>query len=77
MEKICHVKSEMHIRPPSGVVTQDVRKMNLEFRVYSSFRKRAMGDITYIDCAAVMGMKNFTGEWTRSMAGPKHRVTNM
>ena len=45
MEKICHVKSEMHIRHPSRAVMQEVRKMNLEFRVYSSFRKRPMGDI--------------------------------
>lgn len=45
LEKACHVKSEMHIRHPSGTVMQVARKMNLEFRVDVSFRNRPMGDI--------------------------------
>ena len=47
MEKACHVKSEMHIRHPSGAVMQVARIMNLEFRVDVdvSFRNRPMGDI--------------------------------
>lgn len=47
LEKACHVKSEMHIRHPSGTVMQVARKMNLEFRVNVdvSFRNRPMGNI--------------------------------
>ena len=47
VEKACHVKSEMHIRHPSGTVMQIARIMNLEFRadVDVSFRNRPMGDI--------------------------------
>ena len=44
LEKACHVKSEMHIRRPSGTVMQVTREMNLEFRVDVSFRNRPMGD---------------------------------